>query len=131
MEDSNEYCLLKQVEKQEFEAKKFGFYWENFHQLIQQIQSECVEIQEAWGTGNTLHLEEEIGDVIHATVSLAIFCKLDPHKTLLNSMKKFQKRYDTVVQLAREEGYENLHQQSFEVLMDYWNRAKSATKSSN
>lgn len=117
-------CLLKQIEKKDLEAKEFGFYWENFGQLIEQIQSECVEIQEAWDKEDMSHLQEEIGDLILAVVSLAIFCKFDPHETLSKSIVKYQQRYDAVVQLARSEGYENLHQQSYEVLMDFWNRAK-------
>ena len=128
-DSSNTCCLLKQVEKQELEAQEFGFYWENFHQVIQQIQSECLEVQEAWEKEDFLHLQEEIGDLIQAAVSLAVFCKLDPHKTLLKSIEKFQRRYDTVVQLACNDGYENLHKQSLEILMSYWNRAKLKTKS--
>ena len=128
MQDSNEDCLLKRVEKQELVAKEFGFYWENFHQLIEQIQNECVEIEEAWDKKDTSHLQEEVGDLIQAAISLAVFCKLDPHETLLKSIEKFQRRYDVVVQLARDEGHETLHHQSFETLMDYWNRAKIKTK---
>jgi uncharacterized protein YabN with tetrapyrrole methylase and pyrophosphatase domain len=126
---SNECCLLKQVEKQELVAKEFGFYWENLHQLIEQIQNECVEIQDALDKDNISHLQEEIGDLIQAAVSLAVFCQFDPCETLSKSIEKFQRRYDTVVQLAQSEGYENLHKQSFEILMDYWNRAKLKTKS--
>lgn len=125
----NEHCLLKRVEKQELEAKEFGFYWENFDQLIEQIQNECVEVQEAWGKNDFTHLQEEIGDLIQAAVSLAVFCKLDPHDTLLKSIEKFQQRYDTVVQLAHKDGYETLHNQPFDVLINYWNRAKSQIKS--
>ena len=128
-DSSNDPCLLKKVEEQEFEAKEFGFYWENFHQLIQQIQNECAEVQEAWGHENRAHLQEEIGDLIQATISLAIFCKFDPHETLLKSIEKFQHRYDAVVQLACSEGHDNLHNQPFDVLMHYWNRAKLKTQS--
>jgi len=125
MQDSSiNNCLLKQVEKQEQEAEKFGFYWESFQQLIEQIQSECVEIQEAWDKKNTQHLQEEIGDLIQAAISLAIFCRLDPQETLLKSIEKFQQRYDRVVQMAQNDGHKTLHQQSFEVLMHYWNQAK-------
>lgn len=131
MQDSlNECCLLKEVEKQEIVAKKFGFYWENFSQLIEQIQNECEEIQEAWNKGDRDHLQEEVGDLIQAAISLAIFCELDPRKTLLKSIEKFQRRYDVVVELARSEGHKDLHNQSFDVLMDYWKRAKIKTKSS-
>ncbi len=125
---SNECCLLKKVEKQEIVAKEFGFYWENFSQLIEQIQNECIEIQEAWDKEDIDHLQEEVGDLIQAAISLAIFCELDPCETLLKSIEKFQRRYDVVVQIARSEGHENLHKQSFETLMDYWKRAKIKTK---
>jgi len=125
---SNECCLLKEVEKQERVAKEFGFYWGNFSQLIEQVQNECTEIQEAWDKKDIDHLQEEVGDLIQAAISLAVFCKLDPRETLLRSIEKFQRRYDVVVQLARSEGHENLHKQSFEKLMDYWKRAKIKTK---
>jgi uncharacterized protein YabN with tetrapyrrole methylase and pyrophosphatase domain len=117
-------CLLKRIEEQEQEARQFGFYWENIHQLLEQIQSECREVEEAWQSHNTTHLQEEIGDLLQAAVSLAVFCNLDPYETLLKSVQKFQKRYETVVQLAHKDGYSNLHQQPVEKLLDYWNRAK-------
>jgi uncharacterized protein YabN with tetrapyrrole methylase and pyrophosphatase domain len=127
-DSSNESCLITQVEKQELVAKEFGFYWENFHQLIEQIQNECREIQEAWEKENIPHLQEEVGDLLQAAISLAVFCKLDPRETLSKGIEKFQRRYDMVVQLAQSDGYENLHKQPFEILMDYWNRAKIKTK---
>lgn len=117
-------CPLKRVEEQEIVAREFGFYWENINQLIEQIRSECKEVQEAWQNNDRAHLQEEIGDLIQAAVSLAVFCELDPHETLLKSIDKFQKRYDTVVKLAQSEGYNTLHEQSFEVLMGFWDRSK-------
>lgn len=124
--DVKKECLLKKVEWQEEEAREFGFYWENMHQLIEQIQNECVEVQEAYQKNDRQHLQEEIGDLIQATISLAVFFQFDPHETLLKSIDKFQKRYDIVVKLAREDGLDNLRHQSFDVLMSYWNRAKKA-----
>jgi uncharacterized protein YabN with tetrapyrrole methylase and pyrophosphatase domain len=125
----NETCLLKKVEEQELEAKKFGFYWESLDQLLDQVKSECKEIEEAWERSNNADLEEEVGDLIQAAISLAVFCKLDPRKTLLLSIEKFQKRYEAVMRLAREDGLEHFHLQTFEKMMEYWNRAKAATKS--
>jgi uncharacterized protein YabN with tetrapyrrole methylase and pyrophosphatase domain len=117
-------CLLKRVEEQEIAARNFGFYWEHINQLIEQIQNECIEIQEAWQKNDPSHLQEEVGDLLQAAIGLAVFCNLDPHDTLLKSIEKFQKRYDTVVKLAQDDGHKDLHQQPFEVLMSYWNRAK-------
>lgn len=106
------------------QLRNFGFYWENFLSQIQQIQSECLEVQEAGDKQNIDHLQEEVGDLIQATISLAIFCKLDPHETLLRSIEKFQRRYEAVVQLASLDGHNNLHKQPIEKLMDYWKHAK-------
>jgi uncharacterized protein YabN with tetrapyrrole methylase and pyrophosphatase domain len=115
---------LKKIEELETTARQFGFYWENIDQLIDQIQSECAEVKEAWQKNDRPHLQEEVGDLLQAAVSLAVFCNLDPHVTLVESIEKFQKRYDQVVQLAKEDGKEHLRNQPFDVLMNYWNRAK-------
>lgn len=121
---SKEDNLLKRVEEQETTARQFGFYWEHIDQLIEQIQNECKEVQEAWTKKDNVHLQEEIGDLMQAAISLAIFCHFDPHETLLKSIEKFQKRYDQLVDLAREDGRSHLHHQPFEVLLSYWKRAK-------
>lgn len=121
---SHDNCLLKQVEKLEFEAREFGFYWEHFSQLIEQIQSECTEVQEAWHKGDRVHLKEEVGDLLLAAISLAVYCEFDPHETLLENIHKFQKRYKKVVELAQRDGHTHLRKQPTDVLMKYWNSAK-------
>lgn len=122
MEQNEE--LLKRAETQERIAKDFGFYWESLDQLIEQIQSECQEIKEAWEKNDRNHLKEEVGDLLLAGISLAIFCRLDPHDTLKQSIEKFQIRYDKLVSLVHQEGLESLKGQSLEVLLNYWKKAK-------
>jgi NTP pyrophosphatase (non-canonical NTP hydrolase) len=117
-------CLLKQVEQQELTAKEFGFYWEALPQLMTQIERECREIEEAHQSGHQAHLQEEIGDLMHAAIGLAVFCQLDPKETLRKSIDKFQRRYETLVKLAQADGYQNLHGQPFSLLLQYWQRAK-------
>jgi uncharacterized protein YabN with tetrapyrrole methylase and pyrophosphatase domain len=117
-------CLMNKVQQQELKAKDFGFYWENIHQLIEQIESECREVEEAWSNQDSIHLQEELGDLIHAALSLAVFCQVDLQETLQRSIQKFDKRYQAVVQLAKEKGLENLHGHSFEDLLGYWRKAK-------
>lgn len=121
----NSNSLFKRIEEQEMTAKYFGFYWERIDQLLDQIKSECEEVDESWKKNDRSHLQEEIGDLLQAAVSLAIFCNFDPGETLLKSVEKFQKRYDALVRLAKLDGHENLHQQPFEVLLHYWNQAKN------
>lgn len=116
--------LFQQIQEKEKAAREFGFYWEHIGQLIEQIQSECTEVVEAWEKGDQPALQEEVGDLLLAAASLAIFCDLDPHETLLKSLTKFQKRYQILVALVQKDGYQDLQSQPFEVLMRYWKAAK-------
>ena len=119
--------IFQKVIEQEKQAREFGFYWESLEQLVEQIQSECAEIQDAANRQDASHLQEEVGDLILAAISLAIFCNVDPHKALQDSSCKFQKRYDAMVNLVKLDGREHLKAQATQVLLHYWKRAKAAT----
>lgn len=120
--------LFNVVERQENELRDFGFAWEHVGQLLEQIRSECLEVEEAHRAGDQKHLQEEIGDLLQAAISLAVFCKMDPQETLLNSINKFQERFDQIMELAQKDGHASLHNQPFSVLMSYWDRAKRVAK---
>ena len=119
--------LLSRIMEQEKTAQKFGFYWESLEQLLEQIKSECDEIKEAWQKEDKINLKEEIGDVMSAAISLSIFCNLDPIETLGENVEKFQKRYDVLVNLVKQDGFDDLVNQPMEKLLDYWHKAKKKT----
>ncbi len=121
--------ILKRLEKLELETKSFGFYWENSTQILQQIQSECQEI-EAHFSPETADkqkstLAEEIGDLLHATFSLSVFCQFDTEQILTAAVDKFESRFKSVQKIAKEQGLNNLHGLPFEYLMDLWTIAKT------
>jgi uncharacterized protein YabN with tetrapyrrole methylase and pyrophosphatase domain len=120
--------LLQKIINQEKAAAKFGFYWESIEQLLEQIQSECVEVKEAWLKQDNIHLKEEVGDLMNAAVSLCIFLKLDPFETLNESVEKFQQRYDSLVKLVEQDGLPHLKNKPLNILLDYWNKAKKVAK---
>lgn len=120
--------LFEKISEQEKKACEFGFYWERIDQLLDQIRSECLEIQEAAQSGDRRHLQEEIGDLMNAAVSLAVFCGMSPIETMRESVEKFQRRYDALVELVRNDGRKDLRNQPFEVLTDYWHRAKKSVQ---
>ena len=119
--------VLEVVIQQEKTANDFGFCWEDIDQVLEQIRSECDEVKQAWENVDKENLKEEIGDLINSTLSLAVFCKLNPIEVLAENNTKFQKRFDTVVALAKADGLENLHGQPLEILLGYWNKAKETT----
>lgn len=105
-------------------AKDFGFYWSDIRQLLDQIHSECDEIQAAWNNNDIENLDEEIGDLIHAAICLSIFCRINPRESTLKAHEKFKRRFNNVVHLAHAEGQDSLKGSSFDILMDFWRRAK-------
>jgi uncharacterized protein YabN with tetrapyrrole methylase and pyrophosphatase domain len=119
--------LINKLIQLEHDASEFGFKWQSTEQIMQQIQSECAEVNEHLQSNNLLTqstLQEEIGDLLHAVFSLCLFCKLDPKETLLNTLTKFEKRFSTVREIAKEKGYSDLNNKSLEELMAVWDLAK-------
>lgn len=119
--------LFERVIKEEQESLDFGFYWENLEQILEQVRSECLEIKEAYEKNkNGEHLKEEIGDLIHATLSLCVFCQCDPHETLEISLAKYQKRLKSLMEFAKKDGFNDLKNQPMDTLLSYWKKAKIA-----
>jgi uncharacterized protein YabN with tetrapyrrole methylase and pyrophosphatase domain len=120
--------LLDRISRLEQDAERFGFCWDHSEQIMAQIQSECAEVNEHLismsSLQNSLKLQEEIGDLLHAVFSLCIFCQLSPKDTLTHALDKFEHRLQTVKQLANIENLIDLTNQSFETRMAFWNRAK-------
>jgi uncharacterized protein YabN with tetrapyrrole methylase and pyrophosphatase domain len=120
--------LLEKVVILENEASEFGFRWENTNQIMAQIQSECVEINEHLEKGiaqaNQSELQEEIGDLLHAVFSLCVFCNLSPRETLARTLDKFERRLKAVKDISKELGLTTLNGFSFDELMSIWQKAK-------
>ena len=120
--------LLDKVVVLEDDASKFGFRWETTEQIMAQIQSECLEINEHLGNGtaqaNQAELQEEIGDLLHAVFSLCVFCNLSPRNTLEQTLTKFERRLNAVKEITQKRGLDSLNGFSFDELMAIWGQAK-------
>lgn len=118
--------IFKKLVAIENEGIEFGFEWSDPFQVLDQIKSECTEIEENLNDpAKKEALKEEIGDLIHAACSLCVFCQFDPEETLSIALQKMEKRLKEVKRLAREKGYTHLKGKSFEDLMALWKEAKS------
>jgi ATP diphosphatase len=119
--------ILKEIVAIDQEAQDFGFTWSHPSQLLAQIISECHEIEQEIQQGSPpVALQAELGDLMHATLSLCLYCGFDPQTTLTNSAEKFKRRFSMVKLLVQQSGLENLHQQPMEVLTNFWDQAKRA-----
>lgn len=119
--------LLTKVVALENEASEFGFYWEKAEQIMEQIHSECHEVNEHLhmaSLASKADLKEETGDLLHAVLSLCIFLKMEPQDILQQSIEKFSRRLQAVKEITYERELPDLKQQSFAVRMDIWQQAK-------
>jgi uncharacterized protein YabN with tetrapyrrole methylase and pyrophosphatase domain len=125
--------VLQQVVALEVEAETFGFKWEHAAQIMQQIRSECDEVEEHLQAKhpNQGALQEEMGDLLHAVFSLCVFCQFEPRDTLDKTLSKFARRLHEVKRLTHAQGLANLNEQSFDELMDVWEQAKVAVSEIN
>lgn len=110
----------------EKKSEDYGLAWPDAMQILQQIESECVEIREHLQQKqfDKKALQEEIGDLMHAVMSLAWYCQFDSYQTLVNSCDKFERRFEMIQLISKEQNLDNLKGLNFTQLMEIWNEAK-------
>ena len=117
--------IFKKLEKLENLASDFGFAWPHAGMILDQIASEVGEVKAAIELRESMaRIQSEIGDLLHATLSLCVFLGIDQELTLTQSIEKFEKRFLKVQEIAQENGYETLQGESIQFLMKFWDQAK-------
>lgn len=120
---------FQQLLKLEQEANDFGFTWPNQQMIIEQLIDECREIREALAQQESRdRIQEEMGDLLHAAISLCDFIGFDIAETLEKVCAKFNKRLQAIKQLTQQTGLNNLHGQRFEYMLTLWKEAKILTE---
>ncbi len=114
-------AALMSAQKISKRAVKTGFEWPNEESLYECIMSEFEEFKQAKQEGDSVHMEEEFGDILFATVNLARWNKIDAEQALLKANKKFEKRFRKMEDLAEKP----LTEYSFEEFDNLWKKAKS------
>lgn len=120
---------LKKLIELEKEAVDFGFEWPNPKSIIKQAINECSEIEEAINNNESLdRIQEEIGDLIHAALSLCRFIGLDIHQTLYRLTIKFSNRIDKLKLITKKHGLNSLVGQDTAFMLKLWDEAKKLDK---
>ena len=121
---------IKRIVELEMQGKEYGFYWPDSASIMKQIYSECDEVNELLVDSNSSKemLREEIGDLLHAVISLCTFYEFNPYEILGKSADKFKTRFDFTKKFSLEDGNQDLHNKKVDEMMKYWNKAKIASK---
>lgn len=117
---------LSRALKASKKAVKEGFEWPDLESLWACVMSEYEEFrQELENNAPPENLEDEMGDILFATVNLARFQGIDPEVALHKATNKFIRRYRTMEQISDKP----LREQSFETLDALWSQAKQLCRS--
>src|SRR5580704_6460680 len=86
-------------------AARIGFDWPDARGVIAKINEEVAEIETEIDAGNDPdRLEDEVGDLLFATASLARKLDIEPETALRHATAKFERRFRRVEALAAERG---------------------------
>ena len=61
---------LSRAQKMLSKAGKSGFEWNSAAEAVEKIEEELREVKEALKEGSSVHLEEELGDLLLSVVNL-------------------------------------------------------------
>ena len=108
-------------------ASRIGFDWENVEGVVEKLQEELGELNQARETRSAQQVEEEIGDILFAAVNLARFLKVDPEIALKRTNAKFSVRFREMERVAAASGRKlaDVPRDEMEAL---WDRAKGSEK---
>ena len=117
---SKSQSALMSAQKISKKVVKVGFEWDSVDSLKNCIKSEYKEFEEAVKAGDKDHMEDEMGDILFATVNLARWYKIDAEQALLRANKKFMKRFQKMEEI-KTKPFEDY---TFDEFNDLWKKAK-------
>lgn len=102
-------------------AAAAGFEWDSIEGVWEKVHEELDELKQAVGSGDRVHAQEELGDVLFTLVNVARWCGLDPEAGLAGTNRRFLDRFSRVE--AALGG--TLQGQSLPELEGLWQQAKA------
>ncbi|MFY7843025.1 MAG: MazG nucleotide pyrophosphohydrolase domain-containing protein [Rhabdochlamydiaceae bacterium] len=120
--------LLKLIDLEK-EIRAYGFNWPDMKSILDQVFSEIQEVKDeivkdSSGGG----IQEEMGDLLHAVISLILFAGYDVNETLQKIHDKFLIRTNRLRAIASKQGLLDLKNQNPSVLADLWHLVKMEEK---
>ena len=114
--------LTKSIKVQS-KASLLNFDWENYKGVLEKLDEELDELKLALKKQDKKNdIEEELGDLLFTTVSLARHLKLNPESVLNKSIKKFKNRFLYVEKKIYDNKINTKNNKN--ALNKFWNEAK-------
>jgi XTP/dITP diphosphohydrolase len=119
--------LIKAQRMQE-KAAGVGFDWKDKNQVIDKLNEELQELDQALEAKDKSAIEEEFGDVLFSLINYARFIKINPETALERTNKKFIQRFQYIESQAKisKRSISDLNLSEMEAL---WQEAKNYSAS--
>ncbi|WP_395648279.1 nucleoside triphosphate pyrophosphohydrolase [Terricaulis sp.] len=95
---------LMRAEKLTKRAARINFDWPNADQVLEKLEEELGEIEEARGRDDPEALTEEVGDALFVMANLARKLGVDPEEALRRANAKFTRRFQHIERRLAEQG---------------------------
>ena len=120
---------LMKAEKIQKRCASVGFDWTELQPVIAKVKEELNEVEQelAQSTIDQSKVEEEMGDLLFATVNLARHLKVKSELCLQNANNKFIRRFKQVESLLKQKNH-NLVDATLEEMEDAWQIVKQTEK---
>jgi MazG family protein len=104
-------------------AASVGFDWQDHKPVLDKLQEEIEELEEALVNDKSEQILEEVGDLLFTIVNLARKLHIDAEAAVKQTTRKFTKRFQYIEEHYRQKG-EDIHAASLEELDAIWEKAK-------
>ena len=105
-------------------AAAAGFEWDDMAGVWGKVHEELDELKEAVASGDKVHAQEELGDVLFTLVNVARWCGIDPEAGLAGTNRRFLDRFSRVEAALGGD----LQGRSIGELEGLWQQAKAAIR---
>lgn len=113
---------LTRAQKLQKRASKVGFDWPDRQGVIDKLQEELRELEQAGQDPEALL--EECGDLLFSCVNLVRHCGLDAEEALRRANRKFERRFRFIESALNAQG-QDIHEAGLQTLDRLWDEAKS------
>ena len=121
---------LLRAQKLQKRAARVGFDWKELDPVMEKIEEELKEVEEALNTPkNAEHIKEEIGDLLFACVNLARHAGIDAEQALIAGNTKFERRFKEMEGILRKTD-QPINKCSLTELEELWETVKKGEQNS-
>jgi MazG family protein len=113
---------LQRSVKLQKRARKVGFDWPSAEPVLEKLDEELAEMRSAMAGDDRDAMEDELGDLLFATINLARQLEIDPGTALRRANAKFEHRFRAMEDAVG--GHDGLDSMSLDEMEDLWQKVK-------